>query len=285
MPNFPIVDSHVHLYDIERLRYSWLDSLPQLKGTHVLGHFDAARGPVIVDKMVFAEVAVDPGLHLDEAAFIQELADQDKRLCGSVAHAPLEIGPDVERDLIALKKYPTVKGIRRLIETERNPAFCLEPPFVAALKLLPKYSLSFDICVKHWALTYAIELVQRCPDVDFVLDHIGKPDIKNNLRDPWWGQIRDLAKFPNIVCKVSGVLTEADHKSWKKEQVKPYVAHVIECFGFDRVLYGSDWTVSNLTHAYPIWVEILDVVVAGVAPADVRKLYRDNAIRTYRLAP
>jgi L-fuconolactonase len=153
------------------------------------------------------------------------------------------------------------------------------------VKLLPKYSLSFDICVKHWALTYAIELVKRCPEVDFVLDHIGKPDIKNNLREPWWSQIRDLARFPNVVCKVSGVVTEADHKSWKREQVKPYVAHVIECFGFDRVLYGSDWTVSNLTHAYPVWVEILDEVVAGVPPVDVRKLYRENAIRTYRLPP
>ena len=284
MPNFPIVDSHVHLYDVERFRYSWLDAVPKLNRTHLLGHFDAARGPVLVDKIIFAEVAIDPGQHIAEASFIQELADKDSRLCGSVAHAPLELGLRVEKDLIALKKYSSVKGIRRLIETERNPAFCLEPSFIAALKLLPKYALSFDICVKHWALVYAIELVRRCPEVEFVLDHIGKPDIKNNLRDPWWGQIRELAKFPNIVCKISGVITEADHQSWHKDQVKPYVAHVIDCFGFDRVLYGSDWTVSNLTHAYYVWVDILDEVVAGVAASDIRKLYRDNAIRTYRLA-
>jgi L-fuconolactonase len=285
MPNFPIVDSHVHLYDVERFRYRWLEGVPQLKRTHLLGHFDAARGPIAVDKIVFAEVAVDPGFHIEEAAFIQELADKDHRLNGSVAHAPLERGPEVEKDLVALKKYPSVKGIRRLIEVERNPAFCLDPAFIGALKLLPKYGLSFDICVKHWALVYAIELVKRCPEVNFILDHIGKPDIKNNLREPWWGQIRELAQLPNVVCKVSGVITEADHRNWHKDQVKPYVAHVIECFGFDRVLYGSDWTVSDLTHAYPVWVEILDEVVAGVAVADVRKLYRDNAIRTYRLAP
>jgi len=86
-----------------------------------------------------------------------------------------------------------------------------------------------------------------------------------------------------VVCKVSGVITEADHGAWTKEQVKPYVAHAIECFGFDRVMYGSDWTVSELTHPYPTWVEILDEVVSGASEADVRKLYRGNAIRIYRL--
>jgi L-fuconolactonase len=116
-----------------------------------------------------------------------------------------------------------------------------------------------------------------------VLDHIGKPGIKHGLREPWWSQMRELARLPNVVCKVSGVITEADHGTWTKEQVKPYVAHAIECFGFERVMYGSDWTVSELTHPYPTWVEILDEVVAGVNKADIRKLYRDNAIRIYRL--
>jgi L-fuconolactonase len=119
--------------------------------------------------------------------------------------------------------------------------------------------------------------------VTFVLDHIGKPGIKHGLREPWWGQMRALAKLPNVVCKVSGVITEADHAAWTKAQVKPYVAHAIDCFGFDRVMYGSDWTVSELTHAYPAWVEILDEVVAGSSAAEIRKLYRDNAIRIYRL--
>ena len=283
MPDFPIVDAHVHLYDVQRLSYGWLANVPKINRTWLLKDFDAARQDVKVDKFVFAEVAVDPGLHIKEAAFVQEMADTDPRLAGMIAHAPLEKGVSVEADIMALKKFRCLRGIRRLIETERNPAFCLEPDFLAGLKLLPKHDLSFDICVKHWAMTYAIELVRRCPEVSFVLDHIGKPDIKNGLRQPWWAQIRELAAFPNVVCKLSGAITEADHAKWKPDDVKPYVAHAVDCFGFDRVMYGSDWTVSELTHPYPAWVQIVDEVVAGASEAERRKLFRDTAIRTYRL--
>jgi L-fuconolactonase len=283
MPDFPIVDAHVHLYDVKKLSYGWLGSVPKINRTYLLEDFDVARQQVIVDKIVFAEVAVDPGLHIQEAGFVQTMANTDSRLSGIIAHLPLEKGVSVETDIAALKQFRNLRGIRRLIETERNPAFCLEPQFLAALKLLPKHDLSFDICVKHWAMTYAIELVKRCPDVSFVLDHIGKPDIKNGLRQPWWGQIKELAALPNVVCKVSGVITEANHASWKPDDVKPYVAHVIDSFGFDRVMYGSDWTVSELTHAYPTWVQIIDDVVAGASDGERRKLYRDTAIRTYRL--
>lgn len=283
MPDFAIVDSHVHLYDVDRLRYGWLDRAPKLKRTSLLADFDRARGQIEVDKVVFAEVAVDPGLHLEEAGFIQGLANSDARLAGMVAHAPLENGKAIEADLLALKKHRILRGIRRLIETERDPSFCLEAPFLEAVKLLPKHGLTFDICVKHWALTYAIELARRCPEVTFILDHIGKPDIRHGLHEPWRSRIREMARLRNVVCKVSGVVTEADHARWSKEEIKPYIAQVIEAFGFDRVMYGSDWTVSQLTHPYPVFVEILDEMLRGTSEAERRKLYRDTAIRTYRL--
>ena len=283
MPKFPIVDSHVHLYDVKRFSYGWLASVPKLNRTYLLEDFDTARGAVVVDKIIFAEVAVDPGLHLGEAEFIQKLADQDPRICGIVAHLPLEKGTAIEPDIVALKKLRNLSGIRRLIETERNPAFCLEPQFIAALRLLPKDDLTFDICIKHTAMAYALELVKRCPEVSFILDHIGKPDIKNGIREPWWGQLGELARYPNVVCKVSGVITEADHQRWTADQIRPYVSHVIQCFGFDRVMYGSDWTVSELSHAYPAWVDIIDDVVMGASKTEIHQLYRDTAIRTYRL--
>jgi L-fuconolactonase len=283
MPSFPIVDSHVHLYDTERLSYAWLANVPEINRSYGLSDFDAARRPVEVDGIVFAEVAVDAGLHLEEARFVQGLADRDMRLCGMVAHAPLERGPSVEADLVALKQNGSLRGIRRLIETERDPSFCLAPPFLEALRMLPRHGLTFDICVKHWAMVFALELVRRCPEVSFVLDHIGKPGIKHGLREPWWGQIRDLARYPNVVVKLSGVVTEADHERWKPSDVKPYVSHVVDCFGPDRVMYGSDWTVSELTHSYPAWVEILDEVLHGASEAELRKVYRGTAIRTYRL--
>ena len=285
MPNFPIIDSHVHLYDIERLSYGWLAHVPRINRTYALEDFDRESSPVDIDGLIFAEVAVDPGLHLKEAAMIQEMADRDSRLCGIIAHAPLERGVAVEADLLALMENRSVCGIRRLIETERDPSFCLAPDFLAALRLLPKHGLPFDICVKHWALTFAIELVQRCPEVSFVLDHIGKPGIKHGLTEPWWRQMRELAQCPNVVVKVSGVISEADHDAWKAEDVKPYVAHVIDCFGFERVMYGSDWTVSNLTHGYSAWVEILDELIEGASDADKRKFYRETALKTYDVEP
>ncbi len=283
MPDFPIVDAHVHLYDIQRLSYAWLSGAPKINRTYLLPDFDEACGPVEVDTIIFAEVAVDPGLHIEEAEFIRGLADRDSRLRGIVAHAPLENGVAVEADLHALKAIRGVCGIRRLIETERNPAFCLEPGFLAALRLLPKFGFSFDICVKHTALVYALELARRCPEVSFVLDHIGKPDIKNGLREPWFTQIAELAKMENVVCKLSGVITEANHASWSADEIKPYVAHVIEKFGFERTMYGSDWTVSELTHLYPRWVEIVDDVISGASYQEMRWLYRDTALQTYRL--
>lgn len=283
MPDFPIIDSHVHLYDVERLRYAWLQRVPRINRTHVLKDFDEARGPVKVDGIVFAEVAVDPSLHLDEVAFVEDLASRDSRLCGIVAHVPLERGTAVEGDLETLSRNPRVKGIRRLMETEVDQSFCLAPDFLAALKLLPRYGFSFDICVKHWGMTFAIELVRRCPDVSFVLDHIGKPGIRHRLHEPWWSQIRELARHPNVVCKLSGVVTEADHGHWTRADVLPYVHHAIDCFGFERIMYGSDWTVSELTHRYPEWVSIVDEALAGTSEEEKRSVYRETAIRSYRL--
>ena len=283
MPDFPIVDAHVHIYDVERLDYPWLANVPAIARTHTLADLDEERGAVEVDRIVFAEVAVAPGRHVDEAAWVQTIADADPRLAGMVAHLPMEKGAAVEADIERLKAFGSLRGIRRLIEVERDYSFCLEPGFLEALRLLPKHDLTFDICVKHWGLVFAIELARRCPEVSFVLDHIGKPGIKHGLREPWWSQMRELARLPNVVCKVSGAITEADHEAWKPEQVMPYVAHAIECFGFDRVLYGSDWTVSKLSHRYPDWVDMVDRVIAGSSPAEQRQLYRETAIRVYRL--
>lgn len=284
MPSFPIVDSHVHLYDPEHLGYGWLKSVPKIDRRFDLGDFDRCRGEVEVEKIVFAEVAVDSGLHVDEAAWVQDLANGDPRLAGMVAHLPLEKGAAaVEPDIERLKAFPILRGIRRLIETEMDPRFCLESGFLEALRLLPRHGLTFDICVKHWQLVFGLELVRRCPDVSFVLDHIGKPGIKHGIWEPWRGQIRELSRMPNVVVKVSGVVTEADHGAWTKEQVKPYVEHVVECFGFDRVMYGSDWTVSELTHQYPQWVEILDEVTAGASEDERRRFWRGTAMETYRL--
>jgi L-fuconolactonase len=283
VPDFPIIDSHVHLYDVGRLSYHWLQRVPKINRTYLVEDFDRARGPVEVDGIVFAEVAVDPGMHLEEVAFVEDLARRDPRLRGIVAHVPLERGTEVQADLEALRRNPRVKGIRRLIETEVDQSFCLAPDFLAALKLLPRYGFTFDICVKHWGMVFAIEPARRCPEVSFVLDHLGKPGIRHGLHEPWWHQIRELARCSNVVCKLSGVVTEADHAHWTRADVLPYIAHAIDCFGFERIMYGSDWTVSELTHPYPEWVSIVDEALAGTSVDEKRSVYRDTVTKTYGL--
>lgn len=283
MPDFPIIDAHVHLYDVQRLRYGWLAGAPRINKSHLLADFDTARGPVKIEKFVFAEVAVDAGLHLDEARFVQEIANTDKRLAGMVAHLPVEQGRAIAADLETLQQLPALRGIRRLMQTEVDQAFALQPGFIDGVKLVGRAGLVFDFCVRHWGLVYCIEVARRCPDMQFVLDHIGKPDIKNGLREPWWSQIAELARLANVACKLSGVATEADHAKWTEAEIVPYVAHAIDCFGFDRVMFASDWPVAELTHRYPGWVAILDRVTAKASADEKRKLFRDTAARVYRL--
>ena len=151
MPDFAIVDSHVHLYDPDRIRYSWINTQPKLNHLHDLAEFDRARGPVEVAAVVFVEVWADQwGQHLAEAAWVQKLADQDSRLQGIVAAAPLERGAAVEADLERLRQDRNVRAIRRLIEHESAPGFCLQPDFIAGVKLVGGMGLGFDLCVKHW---------------------------------------------------------------------------------------------------------------------------------------
>jgi L-fuconolactonase len=119
--------------------------------------------------------------------------------------------------------------------------------------------------------------------VSFILDHIGKPGIKAGIREPWWGQIKALAELPNVSCKISGVVTEADHRAWTYDEVAPYIERAIECFGFDRAMFAGDWPVSELATGYENWVSTLDRVLSKVPRSELEKLYRNNAIRAYRV--
>jgi L-fuconolactonase len=283
MIDFPIVDSHVHLMDPGRFGYAWTKGAPSLKRQVRPADFTAAAAPVVVDKFVFVEVDVDYPQHLDEARWVGEVAATDTRLKGMVAALPIEKGNAIAGEVEEIARNPLVRGVRRLIQNQPDPDFCIKPDFIAGLKLLAPHDLVFDICVVHHQLPNVIRMVGQCPELRFVLDHIGKPAIKAGLMEPWRQHIRELAAFPNVVCKISGVATEADHRSWTREQLRPYVAHAIESFGYDRSLYGGDWHVLELAGRYPDWVDIVDWVSAGASAAERRKLFRDNTIRVYRL--
>jgi L-fuconolactonase len=282
MQDVPIIDAHVHLYDPGRIHYGWMRGT-KLDAPHLLAQLDAARGAVEVGGVVWIEVGADPGQHEQEASLIAGLAAGDPRLMGMVAAAPLEHGDAVKADLEKLASLPLVKGVRRLLQGEPDHAFCLRSDFIEGVKLLPGFGLCFDLCVYHHQLHNVIELVRLCPEVHFILDHIGKPAIRAARLDPWRADIERLAALPNIWCKLSGVVSEADHAAWTRDQLRPYIRHVVEHFGFDRLVFGSDWPVSTLTHGYADWVEIVAWALADCSADERRKLFRDNAIVFYRL--
>ena len=158
-----------------------------------------------------------------------------------------------------------------------------EKTFVQNIGGLADYGLSFDLCVLARQLPIAINLASMCPDVMFILDHCGVPQVKERILDPWRSHIAEIAKLSNVYCKVSGLVAYADHARWTEGDLRPYVEHVISCFGWDRVLFGGDWPVCTLSASYKQWVEALHSITKFPGGANQKKLFHDNAIRVYRL--
>jgi len=283
MPSFPIVDTHLHIWNLDRLSYPWLAAVPVLNRNYLIEEYRRVCGPVQVAKMVFLQAECDFAQFQEEADWVTEVASADPRIRGIVPWAPLEKGDAAEAALARLASNPLIKGIRRIIQFEADQEFCLRPDFVRGVQLLPRHGLSFDICINHRQLANTIKLVRQCPNVSFILDHIGKPDIKGGLLDPWRAELRELAGFPNVWCKLSGLVTEADHQKWTAADLRPYIEHVVECFGLKRVIFGGDWPVAAQATDYPRWVQTVDDALKGCSPDELHQVYVRNAEAFYRV--
>jgi L-fuconolactonase len=284
MPGFPIVDSHVHLYDPGHFPMPWLEGFPPLNRPFGLDDFRAHSAGIAVEGIVFLEVDVAPQYALLEARWVADLARREPLIQGIVAQAPVDYGERARAFYQALVDVgPLVKGVRRITQGEPDADIVLRPDFVRGAQALAEYGLSFDLACKHHQLAQHVELVRRCPQTSFILDHIAKPNIKERLRDPWWQQIAEMAALPNVVCKLSGVVTEADWERWTVDDVRPYMERVLEVFGEDRVLFGGDWSVVLLAAPYKRWHETVETVTEPLSDAAKHKLWRDNARRVYRL--
>ena len=278
-----IVDTHQHLLDKDLFHYAWVEPLPALnRSFRPQDYREASRG-LEIEKTVFVEVDVDEAQMTDEASHIARLADDPaNHIAGIVASGRPE-KDGFEAHLEKLAKHPKVKGVRRILHTGPDEVG-MAAKFVENVARLEKYNLSFDICVLARQLPVAINLAQKCPGVSFILDHCGVPEVKDQRLDPWRERIRELSKFPNVSCKVSGLVAYADPANWKADDLRPFVDHAIECFGWDRVMFGSDWPVCNLTASYSRWVETLRALTQSAGEANQKKLFHDNAIRVYRLS-
>jgi len=284
MATGPIVDSHVHIWDTERFPIPWLEGIPSLnKRIWIDDYFTATKG-LNVEGFVYMQVEVAPAYALIEAREIAALAEIDSRVLAIVPWAPLEEGEKVRIFLEQLAGIsPKIKSIRRIVQGESDPEFCLQPGFIRGNQILAEYDLSSEICCYYTQLGHNVELVRQCPDTKFILNHIGKPNIRGKEFDPWASQMTELAGFDNVVCKISGATTEADLEHWTIDDVRPYIEHALSAFGEDRVLFGSDWPVITQAATFARWVETVEEITKDFTDEQKAKLWRENAVAFYRI--
>ncbi len=279
----PLVDAHLHLWDPTRLRYRWLDEVALLNRAYLPADLAAASAGLALEQLVFVQCDCDPSQALEEAHWVSELARTTPRLAGIVAFAPVERGEAVRPFLEALASLPLVRGVRRLIQGEADPAFCARPEFISGVAELARNGLSFDLCARKDQLPAVRELVERCPQVSFVLDHCAKPAIRARELEPWRSDLRALARLPNVSCKISGLVTEAEPGSWRAADLAPYIEHAISCFGPARCMFGGDWPVVLLAATYQRWTETFLAAIAGFGAEERKQLCALTARRVYRL--
>ncbi len=271
-----IIDTHLHLIYQDRFEYKWLAGEPSINRDWPVEAYWAEAEPLGIEAALHMEVDVSEPQIVDESRFVLGL----DRIVGAIANARPEYA-DFERQLEALTALGGVKGIRRLIQGQ--PAEMSQTDtFRANLRLLPQYGLTFDICAKSHELPIVEPLVAACPDVQFILDHCGNPKIGAGEWESWSTRMERIAAQPNVVCKVSGILANVT-QDWTVDQLRPYVEFVIERFGWDRVVWGSDHPVVTLFGNLTSWVNASREIVAGASLDEQEKLFFRNAERVYRI--
>lgn len=278
----PIIDTHQHLWDLGRFRLDWLSGAPKIRRNFVMSDYlEATRGLNVV-KAVYMEVDVDPAQQAAEAEHLIEICRRDDN---PTVAAVISGRPDSEgfrAYVTRFKGSPYIKGVRRILHPpDVAPGTCLRDAFLRGVRLLGELGLSFDICIRGAEVGDAVKLVAACPGTRFILDHCGNPGVQTPDLSRWRRDIADLARLPNVVCKISGIIASAKPETWKAEDLAPIVRHCMDEFGPDRVMFGGDWPVCLLTATYREWVVALRQIVADRKPEERRKLFHDNAARFY----
>lgn len=282
-----VIDSHLHFWDPARLDYPWLAEMRPLR--RAFHPDDLDTGPYRFSGQTYRLVAAvfveagGCGAHATaEIDWVEELAERWPTLRAIVAYAPLERGADAAEAVATLARHRLVTGIRRNVQDE-SPGFTATDDFTAGVRLLADAGLTFDLCVRHHQIAEVTELARRVPEVNFVLDHLGKPDVAGGRLEPWRTDLARLAELPNTVCKLSGLATEAA-PGWADADALPYLRHALAVFGPDRCMFGGDWPVATLATDYPRWVGVVAAALADRPEADRRAVFAGTARRVYRIA-
>lgn len=274
-----IIDSHHHLWSYNEHEYGWIGPDMQVLACD-FGPDDlvaAAQSQGVVGSM-----AVQARQTLDETRHLIELAQQNSFLLGVVGWAPLA-SEGIETLLEEFSDSPKLKGLRHVVHDEPDDDFILGVDFNRGVQACLQSRLVYDILIFERHLPQTIQFVDRHPTGQFVLDHIAKPRIADGQLEPWRTNLKQLAERENVVCKLSGVVTEAAWESWTTESIKPYLDAAIDAFGPSRMMFGSDWPVCLLAAEYSAWVEAVKQWAASLSADERQSLFCDTAITTYNL--
>ncbi len=272
-----VIDAHVHFWQYNKQRDSWMEEMKLLQKDYLPGTLSST----LKNNGVDACVAVQASQEELETHFLVELAKTNPFINGVVGWVDLQ-KEDIEQRVDYFSQYPVIKGWRHIVQAEPDD-FLGRTNFQRGVKILQRYNYSYDILIYHQQLKPALEFVAAFPDMKLVIDHCAKPDIAHKKIDDWKIGIKEIAKHPNVYCKLSGLLTEAKWKEWSPADFYPYLDVVFEAFGTDRLLFGSDWPVILVSGMYIQWKSLLEKYMERFTPEDRAKVFGDNAIRFYNL--
>ena len=277
-----ILDTHLHIVDQSALAYPWLSGAPALNRDFRYEDYAREARRLGIEASLHMEVDVAADQIEAETAYVQGLSKQAGKPIRGVISACRPESNDFPAFLERQRANPFVKGFRRVLHVVPDDV-SEGATFRANIKRLAGTGLTFDLCVLPRQMPQAIALVDLAPDVQFVVDHCGVPDIKGDAMHPWREQMTEIARRPNVVGKVSGVIAYADPDSWTLDTIRPYVEHTIGAFGWDRVIWGSDWPVCTLGGGLSTWVAATQALISGASAEEKAKLLSGNARRLWRL--
>ncbi len=275
-----LIDTHLHLIYRDRLRYGWTDAIPALAGDFTLADAHALTGDR-VSGVIFMEAGVDEADYKTEARFIHTLMGQGSRLLGQIAACRPEEDAGLD-DWLAECEGLGVVGYRRLLHVV-DDAVSQGETFRRNLRAIGARGRVYDIVVRADQLHLAADLVRACPDQAYVLDHCGVPDIAGGGLEPWKAGMTALAALPQVACKLSGITAYCAPGTATLDTVRPYIDHVLDVFGPDRMVWGSDWPVVDLGAGLPGWLDITQAVLDGLSPDEAAAISHRTAQRIYGL--
>lgn len=277
------IDTHLHLIYPDRFRYDWTAGLPALANQPFrIDEYRVAAAGCDILESIFMEVDVPRDESVSEAAFFCSLAeDPANRISGVIAACRPEHA-DFSAQLEATA-HPRLVGYRRVLHTQPDE-LSTTPLFRENVARIGQAGLTFDLCLLPKQLANGAALIDSCPDTRFILDHCGVPDIASGDLTFWREQLREISRRPNVACKISGIIAYSSGEI-TADTLRPVVEHAIDCFGWDRLVWGSDWPVCNLTRDLGTWTRLLDEILSGSSEDELACLYHRNGRNIYQLKP